>query len=80
MRGSVTSQIIMGDTMENSFIDKYFRDMPVCQVCKKEKATCMLNTACPDCVKVLIKNLAGGRPINDLETSKSDDSIECCGS
>ena len=31
----------------------------ICQVCKKEKATCMNNTVCPKCVKVLIKNLAG---------------------
>lgn len=33
----------------------------LCSVCKKEKATCMMNTVCPKCVSVLIKNLGKKR-------------------
>lgn len=46
----------------DTIIDKYIEELPDCNVCKKEKATCMNNTVCPKCVKVLIKNLAGVRP------------------
>lgn len=47
---------------QNLNIEKWANtfNIVLCNVCKKEKATCMNNTVCPNCVKVLIKNLAGG--------------------
>lgn len=54
-----------------SIIDKYIEEMPNCNVCKRQKATCMNNTVCPNCVKVLINNLAGVR-LSPVGTDSDD--------